>query len=103
MMAQRCLHAAWHGGNLYAAPRTLVRLARMACRPSLDRQLQQQHLPARLCVACAAGLQIGKPYTAPANKPTSFEDMGLIPTLMDALRAAGFSKPTEIQVGPWSG
>ncbi|KAF6266680.1 P-loop containing nucleoside triphosphate hydrolase protein [Scenedesmus sp. NREL 46B-D3] len=102
MLAQRCLHAAWHGGSLHAAPTTMVRLARMACRPSLDRllqqQQQQQHLqPARLGVACAAGLQIGKPYTAPASKPVSFDEMGLIPTLMDALRAAEFSKPTEIQ------
>ncbi|WIA29127.1 hypothetical protein OEZ86_011638 [Tetradesmus obliquus] len=71
----------------------------MACRPTVDRLLLQQHLqPApRLGVACSAGLQIGKPYTAPADRPVSFEEMGLIPTLMDALRAAGFSKPTEIQ------
>lgn len=80
----------------------MVRLARMACRPTVDRLLLQQHLqPApRLGVACSAGLQIGKPYTAPADRPVSFEEMGLIPTLMDALRAAGFSKPTEIQVRP---
>jgi hypothetical protein len=71
----------------------------MAFRPTLDRVLQQHLQPVpRLGVACAAGLQIGKPYTAPANKPVSFEDMSLIPTLMEALRAAGFSKPTEIQV-----
>ncbi|KAF8072921.1 DEAD-box ATP-dependent RNA helicase 39 [Scenedesmus sp. PABB004] len=47
--------------------------------------------------ACGAGLAIGRPYSAGPERPAGFEDMGLLPSLMNAVRAAGFAKPTEIQ------
>lgn len=99
MLAHRWLNAAWLGRSLPAAPKAVVRLARSVGLSPHRRQQQQQSTLQRLHVACAAGLQVGKPYSASAKqKASSFEELSLIATLLEAMKSAGLSKPTEIQV-----
>jgi len=61
-------------------------------------------------VVCMAGLEIGKLFstTAQAKAASSFEELPLMPQLVEALHAAALMKPTEIQVcnvvlSAWSG
>eukprot|EP00879_Flechtneria_rotunda_P025367 GHRR01026952.1.p1 GENE.GHRR01026952.1~~GHRR01026952.1.p1 ORF type:complete len:415 (+),score=141.71 GHRR01026952.1:145-1389(+) len=91
------LHAArmCHAG-VPAAPRAVRQACMLAVRPVLACAQPRLRRP---CVACLAGLQIGQPYSSSAahKVASSFAELSLIPTLLEALQNAGFEKPTEIQ------
>lgn len=104
-----------HGCAAPAVKKSIVQVPRLLPHHSTSRVLQhaaqqqllpQQKRPSVVCLVAGGTTlqQIGKPYSSKAagsdhKAPvTSFDDMGLNPQLLEALKAASITTPTEIQV-----
>eukprot|EP00775_Hariotina_reticulata_P013702 gene13702-13824_t len=76
-----------------------ARVSRGVLNVAINPSLQSVRQPLRLDVVCMAGLEIGKLYSTPAQgkAASSFEELPLMPKLVEALQAAALTKPTEIQ------